>query len=102
MVPGEKSKNSLWVNMAKLQLGMNEEKKISSKRRKQIVKIMAKRNPVHPRLRGMMSGRGFWSQLRESQDRLWQKPPQRLRPTLQHWPGPVVAFSEHVRATKQP
>lgn len=75
-------------------------KKITTKRRKQIVKIMAKRNPVDPRLRRMMSGRDFWSQLRESQDRLWQKPPQRPHPTLQHWPGPVVAFSDHVSATK--
>lgn len=101
----EKSNHSLWVNMAnlklKFQMGINEEKNTNIKRRKQIVKVTPKRNTVNPWLRKMMSFGDFWSQLSGSQDRLWQKPPQTPHPTLQHWPDPIAAFSEHVGTTKQ-
>lgn len=50
-VAREKSNSSLWVNMAKLQLGINEgkKKKTNAKRRKQIVKFVPKRTLCEPK-----------------------------------------------------
>lgn len=95
----EKSNNTLWVNMGKLQLGIIEEKKKTHKGGSRLLRLC---------LKGILWTQdwGEWCQLgsfgadRKAGQALVEATSE-IPPTLQHWPGSVVAFSEYVSATKQ-